>query len=125
MLKVYYLSRFCSHTHTRTIPIINTLIRYCLPTDQQWLCDPSSIQFGESIGEGQFGDVFRGVLSQVSTVPYYPSIPTASPYRMENNQSPLKHASQTPRKINDTNSYKRPVCFQLSLVVNTTQPIKL
>jgi len=32
-------------------------------SDQQWLCDPSSIRFGESIGEGQFGDVFRGILN--------------------------------------------------------------
>ena len=51
-----------THTHARTR---THTIHYFLPTDQQWFCDPSSIQFGESIGEGQFGDVFRGVLSQV------------------------------------------------------------
>lgn len=50
------------HACTLTYPVQHSI-------DQQWLCDPSSIQFGESIGEGQFGDVFRGVLStQVSII---------------------------------------------------------
>lgn len=67
--------------------------------DQQWLCDPSSIQFGESIGEGQFGDVFRGVLStQNGEQPV--AIKTCKPDSTEDQRHKFLQEAATMRRFN-------------------------
>lgn len=96
----------CTHTRCYAISPFSC-------TDQQWLCDPSSIRFGESIGEGQFGDVFRGILNteKVSSWCYDVTIQPRPlyPYSMVSNQLPSRLASRTPPRTRGTSSYKKQV----------------